>query len=108
MQYPGGYNEFGVQPGMQRANGPNPSGGFDDVFYGAGSGFIRNGLGVYGNRILGTSRDYVQSNVSSSFETLRPSDEDARSCSVLCLFGFVSNAPNFVILERKARTHTMS
>ncbi|CAM6100731.1 unnamed protein product [Calypogeia fissa] len=64
MAYPGGYNEFGVQPGMQRADGPNPAGGFDDVFYGAGSGFIRSGLGVYGNKILGTSRDYVQSNMS--------------------------------------------
>jgi hypothetical protein len=64
MAYSGGYNEFGVQPGMQRPNVPNPSGGFDDVLYGAGSGFIRSGLGVYGNRILGTSRDYVQSNMN--------------------------------------------
>ncbi|KAJ8434911.1 hypothetical protein Cgig2_003350 [Carnegiea gigantea] len=33
-------------------------------FYGAGSGFIRTGLSAYGERIFGSSSEYVQSNIS--------------------------------------------
>lgn len=52
-------------PGMPRppTNAqPNP---FGNAFYGAGSGLIRGGLGAYGEKILGSSSEYVQSNVSS-------------------------------------------
>lgn len=59
------YNNVGAQPGVSRppANSqPNP---FGNTFYGAGSGLIRGGLGAYGERILGSSSEYVQSNVSS-------------------------------------------
>lgn len=60
------YNNVGAQPGVPRppANPqPNP---FGNTFYGAGSGLIRGGLGAYGEKILGSSSDYVQSNVSST------------------------------------------
>lgn len=51
-------------PGMPRPAAdaqPNP---FGNAFYGAGSGLIRGGLGAYGEKILGSSSEYVQSNVS--------------------------------------------
>lgn len=38
---------------------------FGNAFSGAGSGLIRGGLGAYGEKILGSSSEYVQSNVSS-------------------------------------------
>ncbi|KAK9997274.1 hypothetical protein SO802_021960 [Lithocarpus litseifolius] len=61
------YNNVGTQPGVPRppvnaANAPpNP---FGNAFYGAGSGLIRGGLGAYGEKILGLSYEYVQSNIS--------------------------------------------
>lgn len=60
------YSNMGTQPGpgMPRPAAdaqPNP---FGNAFYGAGSGLIRGGLGAYGEKILGSSSEYVQSNVS--------------------------------------------
>ena len=40
---------------------PNP---FGNPFSGPGSGLIRSGLGAYGEKIFGSSSEYVQSNVS--------------------------------------------
>ncbi|BBN12484.1 protein transport protein YIF1 [Marchantia polymorpha subsp. ruderalis] len=62
--YSAAYNDFEPQGGMPRQSGSNPANAFNDVFYGAGSGFIKSGLGVYGNKILGSGREYVQSNMS--------------------------------------------
>ncbi|XP_022761645.1 protein YIF1B-A-like isoform X3 [Durio zibethinus] len=59
------YSNLGAQPGVTRPptnSQPNP---FGNAFYGAGSGLIRGGLGAYGEKILGSSSEYVQSNVSS-------------------------------------------
>ncbi|PPS04535.1 hypothetical protein GOBAR_AA16126 [Gossypium barbadense] len=59
------YNNLGAQPGVPRPPTnpqPNP---FGNSFYGAGSGLIRGGLGAYGEKILGSSSEYVQSNRSS-------------------------------------------
>lgn len=59
------YNNVGAQPGVPippATSQPNP---FGNTFYGAGSGLIRGGLGAYGEKILGSSSEYVQSNVSS-------------------------------------------
>lgn len=58
------YDNVGAQSGVPRPPnaGPNP---FGNTFYGASSGFIRGGLGAYGEKILGSSSEYVQSNVSS-------------------------------------------
>lgn len=62
------YDNLGAQPGVQPGvprpptmQQPNP---FGNAFYGAGSGLIRGGLGAYGEKILGSSSEYVQSNVS--------------------------------------------
>ncbi|KAF8041358.1 hypothetical protein BT93_A0078 [Corymbia citriodora subsp. variegata] len=52
------------QPGAPRPpthSKPNP---FEDGLYGAGSGLIRGGLGAYGEKFLGSSSEYVQSNIS--------------------------------------------
>lgn len=52
--------------------GLNPtSNQFGNAFCGAGSGLIREGLGAYGKRICGSSSQYVQSNVSSTYLALR-------------------------------------
>ncbi|KAE8702948.1 leucine-rich repeat-containing protein [Hibiscus syriacus] len=61
------YNNLGAQPGvpMQPTN-PQPT-PFGNPFYGAGSGLIRGGLGAYGEKILGSSSEYVQSNISRYF-----------------------------------------
>ena len=64
------YNNLGAQPGVPRPpTNPQPS-PFGDAFYGAGSGLIRGGLGAYGEKILGSSSEYVQSNVSSMLGTV--------------------------------------
>ncbi|XVF37691.1 hypothetical protein REPUB_Repub20aG0031400 [Reevesia pubescens] len=60
-------NNLGAQPGVPIAPTnpqPNP---FGNTFYGAGSGLIRGGLGAYGEKILGSSSEYVQSNISRYF-----------------------------------------
>lgn len=59
------YNNVGSQPGVGMPTAspqPNP---FGNTLYGASSGLIRGGLGAYGEKILGSSSEYVQSNVSS-------------------------------------------
>ena len=64
------YNNVGTQPGVPRplVNAvkapPNP---FGNAFYEAGSGLIRGGLGANGEKILGSSSIYVQSNVSGIY-----------------------------------------
>lgn len=60
------YNNPSMQPGAPRPPTnpqPNP---FGNAFYGAGSGLIRSGLGAYGEKIFGSSSEYV-SNVSGTF-----------------------------------------
>lgn len=64
------YNNVGTQPGVPRppVNAANvPPNPFGNAFYGAGSGLIRGGLGAYGEKILGSSSEYVQSNVSGIY-----------------------------------------
>ncbi|XP_054804439.1 uncharacterized protein LOC129307480 isoform X2 [Prosopis cineraria] len=56
------YNNIGSQtvaPQPPARSGPNP---FGNTFHVAGSGIIRGGLGAYGEKILGSSSEYVQSN----------------------------------------------
>ena len=60
-----------VAPKPPSSSQPNP---FGNAFYGAGSGLIRGGLGAYGEKIFGSSSEYVQSNVSTiSSVNLSPS-----------------------------------
>ncbi|XP_054804434.1 uncharacterized protein LOC129307480 isoform X1 [Prosopis cineraria] len=61
------YNNIGSQtvaPQPPARSGPNP---FGNTFHVAGSGIIRGGLGAYGEKILGSSSEYVQSNISRYF-----------------------------------------
>lgn len=58
------YDNVGSQPGVPRPMNAAAD-PFGNSFYGASSGFIRGGLGAYGEKILGSSSEYVQSNVSS-------------------------------------------
>lgn len=57
------YDNLGAQSGVPRPvnTQANP---FGNAFSGGSSGFIRSGLGAYGEKILGSSSEYVQSNVS--------------------------------------------
>lgn len=55
-----GANQVGPRPPTNLQSNP-----LGNAFYGAGSGLIRGGLGAYGERILGSSSEYVQSNVSN-------------------------------------------
>lgn len=61
-------NNIGAQPGMMPGQPPHPQQNpFGNAFYGASSGLIKGGLGAYGERILGSSSEYVQSNISRYF-----------------------------------------
>ncbi|XP_010538286.1 PREDICTED: protein YIF1B-like [Tarenaya hassleriana] len=87
------YNNVGPQPGMPRAPGnPQPS-PFGNAFSGPGSGFIRSGLGAYGERILGSSSEYVQSNISRYFSDpqyyFQVNDQYVRNKLKVVLFPFL-------------------
>ena len=94
------YNNMGTQPGVPRppvnaANAPpNP---FGNAFYGAGSGLIRGGLGAYGEKILGSSSEYVQSNVSGIYcYDLRRHSCLSSECFHVGIIKFVLNLLLFV------------
>ncbi|KAJ0973664.1 hypothetical protein J5N97_015629 [Dioscorea zingiberensis] len=53
-------NSIGNPAEIQRPHPPSP---FGNAFYGTGSGIIRGGLGAYGERFLGSSSEFMQSNV---------------------------------------------
>lgn len=55
------YNNVGAQPGVPIPPAISQPSPYTNAFYGAGSGL----LGAYGEKILGSSSEYVQSNVSS-------------------------------------------
>lgn len=57
------YNNIGSQPGVPQPQASLPPNPFGSAFNVAGSGLIRGGLGAYGGKILGSSSEYVQSNV---------------------------------------------
>lgn len=62
------YGNAGPQIGVPIPPTANPQPSpFGNAFYGAGSGLIRGGLGAYGEKILGSSSEYVQSNISRYF-----------------------------------------
>ncbi|XP_010519024.1 PREDICTED: protein YIF1B-A [Tarenaya hassleriana] len=87
------YNNVGPQPGMPIPSGnpkPNP---FGNAFYGPGSGLIRSGLGAYGEKILGSSSEYVQSNISGLLSDrqyyFQVNDQYVRNKLKLVLFPFL-------------------
>ncbi|KAJ0966236.1 hypothetical protein J5N97_027374 [Dioscorea zingiberensis] len=55
------------QPGMQRPPLSPQQTTFSNPFYGAGSGLIRGGLEAYGEKFLGSSSEFMQSNISRYF-----------------------------------------
>ncbi|XP_021907498.1 protein YIF1B-like isoform X1 [Carica papaya] len=57
-----GFQSGGPRPALNTQSSP-----FGNPFSGAGSGFIRGGLGAYGGKILGSGTEYVQSNISKYF-----------------------------------------
>ncbi|XP_024974492.1 protein YIF1B-B-like [Cynara cardunculus var. scolymus] len=61
------YDNLGNQPGSARTPSSAQPVPFGNAFYGASSGLIRGGLGAYGEKILGSSSEYVQSNISRYF-----------------------------------------
>ena len=69
------YSNVGSQPGVQQPQTSLPPNPFGSAFNVAGSGLIRGGLGAYGGKILGSSSEYVQSNVRlSSIAKFLPND----------------------------------
>ncbi|XP_015903056.1 uncharacterized protein LOC107435945 isoform X1 [Ziziphus jujuba] len=87
------YNNVGGQPGVPRPpvnSQPTP---FGNAFYGAGSGLIRGGLGAYGEKILGSSSEYVQSNISTYFSNpqyyFQVNDQYVRNKLKVVLFPFL-------------------
>ncbi|KAI4378774.1 hypothetical protein MLD38_016207 [Melastoma candidum] len=86
------YNNPGMQPGAPRPPTnpqPNP---FGNAFYGAGSGLIRSGLGAYGEKIFGSSSEYV-SNISRYFSDpqyyFQVNDQYVRNKLKVVLFPFL-------------------
>ncbi|XP_058077837.1 uncharacterized protein LOC131226141 isoform X2 [Magnolia sinica] len=69
---------------------PNP---FGNTFSGTGSGLIRGGLGAYGEKILGSSSEYVQSNISRYFSDpqyyFQVNDQYVRNKLKVILFPFL-------------------
>ncbi|CAO2842699.1 unnamed protein product [Amaranthus hypochondriacus] len=61
------YNNVGAQPKAQQLPFPPQASSFGDAFTGVGSGLISGGLSAYGERIFGSSSQYVQSNISRYF-----------------------------------------
>ncbi|KAI4351869.1 hypothetical protein L6164_006174 [Bauhinia variegata] len=61
------YNTAGTQPSVPGPAVNSQNNPFGNAFHVAGSGLIRGGLGAYGGKILGSSSEYVQSNISRYF-----------------------------------------
>ncbi|KAL5726438.1 hypothetical protein ACHQM5_009531 [Ranunculus cassubicifolius] len=88
------YDNMGGQPGGPRPplnqQPPNP---FGNAFTGAGPGLIRSGLGAYGEKLFGTSSEYVQSNISKYFSDpqyyFQVNDQYVRNKLKVVLFPFL-------------------
>ncbi|XP_042482786.1 protein YIF1B-B-like isoform X1 [Macadamia integrifolia] len=87
------YENLAAQPVVPRPPlipRPNP---FMNASYEAGSGLIRSGLGAYGEKILGSSSEYVQSNISRYFSDpqyyFQVNDQYVRNKLKIILFPFL-------------------
>ncbi|XP_015962564.1 uncharacterized protein LOC107486531 [Arachis duranensis] len=79
-----------LQPQPPTNSQPNP---FGNAFQSAGSGLIRGGLGAYGERLFGSSSEYVQSNISRYFSDpqyyFQVNDQYVRNKLKVVLFPFL-------------------
>ncbi|KAJ1692289.1 hypothetical protein LUZ63_008987 [Rhynchospora breviuscula] len=66
---------------------------FGNAFYGAGSEFIKTGLGAYGEKFLGSSSEFMQSNISRYFSNpqyyFQVNDQYVRNKLRVVLFPFL-------------------
>ena len=71
----GGFDDFQASQTTSNYAGhtADPNTSFNSFIYGASSGFIRSGLGAYGERVFGSGREFVQSNVDECFASIRSS-----------------------------------
>lgn len=87
------YDNLGAQPGVPRPPATTQANPFGNAFSGASSGFIRGGLGAYGEKILGSSSQYVQSNISRYFSDpqyyFQVNDQYVRNKLKVVLFPFL-------------------
>ncbi|ERN19142.1 hypothetical protein AMTRI_Chr10g7830 [Amborella trichopoda] len=87
------YDNLGAPPGMQRQPSNAPPNALGGPFYGPGSGLIRDGLAAYGGRILGSSSEYLQSNVTKYFSNsqyyFQVNDQYVRNKLKVILFPFL-------------------
>ncbi|XP_021740477.1 protein YIF1B-like [Chenopodium quinoa] len=90
------YNNVGVQPGGQAGQQPQfppQASPFGTAFTGAGSGLLRSGLSAYGEKIFGSSSEYVQSNISRYFADpqyyFQVNDDYVRNKLKVVLFPFM-------------------
>lgn len=78
---------------MPPAN-PQPAAHFDNAFYGPGSsGLIKTGLGVYGEKFLGSSSEFMHTNISRYFSNpqyyFHVNDQYVRNKLKVILFPFL-------------------
>ncbi|URE04337.1 YIF1 [Musa troglodytarum] len=87
------YDNLGNQAGMQGPTTNPPPNPFGNAFYGAGSGLIRGGLGAYGEKFLGSSSEFMQSNISRYFSNpqyyFQVNDQYVRNKLKVILFPFL-------------------
>ncbi|XP_042475242.1 protein YIF1B-A-like [Macadamia integrifolia] len=87
------YDNMGAQSGLPRPPFNPQSNPFGNAFYGAGSGLIQGGLGAYGEKILGSSSENVQSIISRYFSDpqyyFQVNDQYVRNKLKVILFPFL-------------------
>ncbi|KAK9706650.1 hypothetical protein RND81_07G141900 [Saponaria officinalis] len=86
-------NHMGAQSMGQQPPFSNQANPFGNPFYGPGSGLVRSGLSAYGEKILGSSSEYVQSNISRYFADpqyyFQVNDDYVRNKLKVVLFPFL-------------------
>ncbi|KAL2932083.1 Protein YIF1B [Bienertia sinuspersici] len=87
------YNNVGAQRPGQQPPFPPQANPFGTTFSGAGSGLLRSGLTAYGEKIFGSSSEYVQSNISRYFADpqyyFQVNDDYVRNKLKVVLFPFL-------------------
>ncbi|PWZ30805.1 hypothetical protein Zm00014a_000594 [Zea mays] len=86
------YSNYGNPSGMQMPPQNSQPVQFDNPLYGASSGLIRSGIGVYGEKFLGSSSEFMQSNINRYFSNpqyyFHVNDQYVRNKLKVILFPF--------------------